>query len=171
MTSQVGPSETADTAATRAPVFRERWRAPWWYWLAALAVACAAAAAVHLGYPGPRAVLPYLVTVPLVAGSLWWLSRIEVCVTADTLYVDDAVLPRRWIASTAVLSSRDYQAALGARYNPLAFVIRRPWLRAAVLIELCDPDDPTPYWIVSSARPAELAAALSPCRPESVTRH
>ncbi len=155
---RTGPAATAPTAPDS--LFRERWRAPWWYWLAGFALACAAAAAIHLGYPGLRAFAPYLVTVSLVAGLLWWLGRIKVCVTADTLYVDDAVLPRRAIVSAAALSDEDYRVALGLHFDPLAFVVRRPWLRGAVLIRLCDPDDPTPYWIVSSARPVELAAAL-----------
>jgi hypothetical protein len=146
-------------------VFRENWTAPWWYWLAGLTLACAAAATVHLGYQGLRALVPYAVTVPLVAGSLWWLGAIEVRVTTDTFYVDDAVLPRRAIASAAALSASDYRAALGVRYDPLAFVVRRPWLNGAVLVKLCDSDDPTPYWIIGSTRPAELAAALGNEKP------
>ena len=31
-----------------------------------------------------------------------------------------------------------------------------------VLIVLDDPEDPTPYWLVSTRRPAELAALLTP---------
>ncbi|HWJ84512.1 MAG TPA: DUF3093 family protein, partial [Cellulomonas sp.] len=34
------------------------------------------------------------------------------------------------------------------------------WIHAGVRIELVDPADPTPYWIVTSRRPDELAAAL-----------
>ncbi|MGH3544468.1 MAG: DUF3093 domain-containing protein, partial [Mycobacteriales bacterium] len=149
MTTQPQPIGGTTSAHPRTEVlFRERWRTPWWFWLVGLALAAATAAAVHLGYPGPRAFAPYVATVSLVSGLLWWLGRIEVRVTADTLHVDDAVLPRRVISCVTALSTTQYQAAMGPRYDPMAFVVRRPWLRGAVLIELCDPADPTPYWII-----------------------
>jgi hypothetical protein len=37
----------------------------------------------------------------------------------------------------------------------------RGWIPGVVRVELRDPEDPTPYWIVSSRRPQELAKALS----------
>jgi hypothetical protein len=42
----------------------------------------------------------------------------------------------------------------------VAFVVQRPWVRGTVRIYLDDPDDPTPYWVVSSRRPQALLAAL-----------
>ncbi len=153
---QLRPNPTGDY-----DLFAERWRAPWWYWLAGLILAAAVAAAVHLGYPGLRAVVPYAVTVPFVIGLLWWLSRVEIRITVKALYVDDAWLAREFIADAMPLSREAYRAALGPGFDPLAFVVRRPWITKAVLITLRDPDDPTPYWIISSRRPAALAAALS----------
>ncbi|MGW9267500.1 DUF3093 family protein, partial [Gordonia terrae] len=39
-------------------------------------------------------------------------------------------------------------------------LVHRSWVKTMVLIVLDDPDDPTPYWLVSTRRPAELLAAL-----------
>ncbi|MGI8648443.1 MAG: DUF3093 domain-containing protein [Acidimicrobiales bacterium] len=150
----------ADSTEDYDLLFAERWRAPWWYWLAGLILAVAVAAAIHLGYPGLRAIAPYVVTVPLVVGLLCWLSRVEVRITVTALYVDDAELAREFIAEAMPLSREAYRAALGPGFDPLAFVVRRPWITEAVLITLCDPNDPTPYWIISSRHPAELVAAL-----------
>ena len=37
----------------------------------------------------------------------------------------------------------------------------RPYVRRGVLVRVTDPDDPTPYWLVSSRHPRTLAAALA----------
>jgi len=53
---------------------------------------------------------------------------------------------------------------LGPLADPLAFVVQRPWVPGAVQVMLDDPDDPTPYWVVSTRQPARLAAALLAAR-------
>jgi cation diffusion facilitator CzcD-associated flavoprotein CzcO len=39
-------------------------------------------------------------------------------------------------------------------------VATRSWLPLAVRVEVVDPDDDTPYWLVGTRQPRELAAAL-----------
>lgn len=38
-------------------------------------------------------------------------------------------------------------------------------MATAVRVEVLDPEDPTPYWVVSTRRPMELAASLEAIRP------
>ena len=52
-------------------------------------------------------------------------------------------------------------AALGRQLDPAAFVMHRPWVGPMALLVLDDPDDPTPYWLVSAKDPAKLLAALN----------
>ena len=42
----------------------------------------------------------------------------------------------------------------------MAFVAIRPWIGPGVQIILDDPDDPTPYWVVSTRHPRRLMAAM-----------
>ena len=51
-------------------------------------------------------------------------------------------------------------AALGRQLDPAAYVLHRPWIGPMVLVVLDDPDDPTPYWLVSSRHPGRVLAAL-----------
>ena len=37
----------------------------------------------------------------------------------------------------------------------------RPYLKRAVRVEITDPADPAPYWLVSSRHPEELAQVLT----------
>jgi hypothetical protein len=50
----------------------------------------------------------------------------------------------------------------GVDLDARAFLKIRPWVKPVVRIELDDDNDPTPYWLVSTRRPKELAAALTP---------
>ena len=44
-------------------------------------------------------------------------------------------------------------AALGRQLDPAAYVVHRAWVGPMVLLVLDDPDDPTPYWLVSCRHP------------------
>jgi Protein of unknown function (DUF3093) len=47
--------------------------------------------------------------------------------------------------------------------------VLRPYIATAVEITLNDPDDPVPYWLVSSRRPRAFAAAVNAARSSRVT--
>ena len=83
-------------------------------------------------------------------------------VTADELRAGPAVIPRRLIRAAAPLDAEETRRARGPEADARAYVLLRS-LHAgtAVLIDLADPDDPHPSWLVTSARPEALAQALS----------
>lgn len=139
----------------------ERLTVPWWWWLTTVAVAAALAAEVWLGAAGARSWAPFAIVMPPVVVGLWWLGRIRVAVVDDELRVDDARLPVRFVADAIAVDAEGRRELLGAAADPLAFVVQRPWIPTAVQVVLDDPADPTPYWLVSSRRPVELAAALT----------
>ena len=49
---------------------------------------------------------------------------------------------------------------LGPALDARAHVCLRTWIGTAIRVEVTDPLDPTPYWIVSTRRPGALAAAV-----------
>jgi len=138
----------------------ERLRLPLWWWPAGLAAGGLLAAEIHLGYPGLRSWAPYVAVLPLVSAVLWRLGRIRIRIDDAELWVDDAHLPLRHVAGVDPLLGEAARAALGPDLHALAFVVHRPWVPGAVKVTLDDPDDPTPYWIVSSRHPERLAAVL-----------
>jgi hypothetical protein len=50
--------------------------------------------------------------------------------------------------------------ARGIRLDARAYLCIRGWLPAGARVILDDPEDPTPYWLVSSRRPEALARAV-----------
>jgi len=156
--SDVGPGDGVD--------HDERLTVPWWWWPPALLVAVLMAAELHMGYPGVRSWLPYVLLLPLAAAVLIWLGRVRVEVgappggSARELRAGTARLPVSSIGRVDVVTGEAKREALGPRLDPQAFVLHRPWVGPIVRIEVLDPDDPTPYWVISTRRPEQLLAAL-----------
>lgn len=142
------------------PDFTERLAVPWWWWPLGAAIATLLAAEVHLGQPGLRAWLPYLLTVPLAPVVLVWLGRHRVRVAVGELHVGPAHLPLRHVGQVTPVPARDKRRVLGPELDPAAFVLHRPWIGPAVRVELTDPEDPTPYWLFSVRRCEQLTELL-----------
>lgn len=152
------PTPAARTTAP--PRHRERLRLSWWTWLPTLLVDAIVAIEFTLGFASIPIWLPFAVVIPLTVAGLLWVSRIGITVTDDELLVDDARLPVSVIADVVALDAGGKREALGVGSHPLAFVIQRPWIGPAVQVLLDDPADPTPYWLISTRHPVELATAL-----------
>ena len=159
--SDAGPGDGAD--------YDERLTVPWWWWPPALLIAVLLAAELHMGYPGVRSWLPYVLLLPLAAAVLIWLGRVRVGVGTPSGGAERAVrelragvahLPVSLVGRVDVVTGEAKREALGPQLDPQAFVLHRPWVGPAVRIEVLDPDDPTPYWVISTRRPQELLAAL-----------
>lgn len=103
----------------------------------------------------------------LVAGiqslQTWTLSKsaFVIKVTPSEVMVGPATLPRWAIGEVVVLDRGELRATLGVNADPAAWLMVRPWTKAAVKIALNDPHDPHPYWVVGTRRPRELAAQLA----------
>lgn len=158
------PSAHPDVRDAGAAAYRERLTVPWWTWPVALALAAFLAAEVFLGAPTALVWVPYAILVPATAWGLLALGRNVVRVAAGELYVDDAHLPVTYVTEVNVLDPDAKRALLGPVASRYAFIVQRPWIAGAVRVVIDDPADPTPYWIVSSRRPAKLAAAIIAAR-------
>ncbi len=161
----------SDTRATTQTVrYRERLRLPLWFWLPGLGLAALIATEVNMGVEGMPEWLPFAVLLPAAAAALMWAGRAEIRVVADEttgdarpaveLWAGQAHLPVSVIARSAEVPRSAKSAALGRQLDPAAFVLHKAWVGPMVLIVLDDPDDPTPYWLVSCRHPDRVLAAL-----------
>lgn len=155
-------------AATQTLRYRERLRVPWWWWPPGLAVAALIALEADQGIESVPKWLAYALLLPVAAAVLVWLGRVDVRVVssstddgADTeLWVGGAHLPVSVISRSAPVPRSAKSAALGRQLDPAAYVVHRAWIGPMILVVLDDPDDPTPYWLVSCRRPDLVLAAL-----------
>jgi hypothetical protein len=143
----------SDTRATSQSVrYRERLSVPWWWWPPGLGLA---------GLPNWA---PFAVLLPVAAVVLLWFGKTDVRVVGGSgeteLCVAAAHLPVSVIARSAEVPKSAKSAALGRQLDPAAYVVHRAWVGPMVLLVLDDPDDPTPYWLVSCRHPDRVLAAL-----------
>jgi hypothetical protein len=143
---------------------------PWWWWPPALGLAVLFAAEVFMGAPTPLAWVPYVVLLSGVTAGLITLSRIRVSVADGVFHVDDAQIPVTYLTEINILEGESKRQVLGALADPMAFVVQRPWVGRAVRLVLDDPDDPTPYWVVSTRHPEKLATAIVAARQRAGAR-
>lgn len=137
---------------------------PLWWWLPGLSVAALIALEVNQGVQALPAWLPYAVLLPVAAVVLVGLGRTELRVVGEDdeteLWVGNAHLPASVVARTAEVPRSAKSAALGRQLDPAAYVVHKGWVGPMVLLVLEDPDDPTPYWLISAKHPDKVLAAL-----------
>jgi hypothetical protein len=145
-------------------LFRERLTVSWWVWPACLLASVFLGIEVTMGAPQLQIPEVYAGFMVLVLAALFLMSRVRIRVESGLdgtqLRVDDARLPVSAMGSVSVVDGEERRRLLGLDAEPLAFVIQRPWIAGGVRIDLDDPADPTPYWFVSTRRPAQLAEIL-----------
>nr|ABP46405.1 putative conserved alanine rich transmembrane protein [Mycolicibacterium gilvum PYR-GCK] len=156
----------SDTRATARTVrYRERLWVPLWWWLPGLGLAALIALEVDQGVRAVPDWLPYAVLLPVAAVVLIGLGRTEVQVVGDEgnteLWVGNAHLPASVVTRSAVVPRSAKSAALGRQLDPAAYVVHKTWVGPLVLLVLDDPDDPTPYWLISARHPDKVLAALN----------
>jgi len=167
-----GPQTTLDRVsgtrvAPHSVRYRERLWVPWWWWPPAFALAALIAFEINLGVRALPHWLPFATLFTAAAATLLWLGRVEIRVTAGSdvpagveLWAGEAHLPLKVIARSAEIARSAKSAALGRQLDPAAYVLHRAWVGPMVLVVLDDPDDPTPYWLVSCRHPERLLSAL-----------
>ena len=139
--------------------YRERlWPAAWIGLVAALAI--------------PASLLtfaPISVVVGGIVGVVLALGVVGIAVgTAPTITVHDGMLragsarvPLALVGETDVARGDDARLARGQQLDARAHLVLRPDISPVLRVHLTDPDDPTPYWLLSTRRPEELAAAIA----------
>lgn len=143
-------------------IYRERlWASPWVFLATALVIP-----AVLLVFLPINQTVGVITAIALYAGCvlLLVLGSPVVEVTTEHFLAGRARLP---IAYTGrVTSYRAGEATLerGQRLDARAWLLLRGWVSPVVKVELDDPHDPTPYWLVSTRRPELVAEAIAKAR-------
>jgi hypothetical protein len=156
------------------PSYAERLRVPWWAWPASIVVGAFFAMEIFLGARTGLGIAVFVAVSVACGAGLLVLGRIPVRVDSPEtdgpeLRVDDAHIPVRFVTEVNVLDAAARAALLGPLAEPNVFAIHRPWIRGAVRVVIDDPADPTPYWVISTRRPDDLARSIVAARDASAT--
>jgi len=143
-----------------APLHRERLWPSAGVWIGCCLVAAAIGLTVLAVVPPVVALAVALVAVALTAGAMTATSAV-VEVRDGELRAGEARVPVSQLGRVRVLDRERMDALRGVDADVRAYMCQRGWLRRGVVVEIVDPDDPVPYWLISSRKPERLAAALT----------
>ncbi len=106
--------------------------------------------------------------VALILSSLWWRSVIHrTSLDNEFLYVNQARIERRFLGRAEALDSVRWSKRVGVDFDPRLFHAHKFWMKSGVEVEIADPQDPHPSWLIGSKAESELAEALKPGGPNS----
>lgn len=147
--------------------YRERLSVPvaWWIIGAALVVTLFVITYVPVGSFGGAFVGGLSALILVLTFLQYGAARIEV--DGERFRAGKAVIERTYLGKVEALTGQDARDAFGRDCDPKAYLLLRSYAPGAVRVEVTDPRDPAPYWVVATRHPERLAAALT---GHSVTR-
>ncbi|HEY2076215.1 MAG TPA: DUF3093 domain-containing protein [Streptosporangiaceae bacterium] len=145
--------------------YRERLFAPPLWWVVGMITMLTFGAIVWTGFDLLITLAVFGTLIVITAAFLLNWGRAVIEVTAGELRAGDATLPLAMSGEVQALSEAQTRALIGPRADPTAHILIRPYLRYAVYIEVKGPDPASPYWLIATRHPAELAAAIESSRP------
>jgi hypothetical protein len=152
-------------------VYREPLRVPSWWYAIGVGIAVIIAAEFHISGINLIDWIAFGVLVPLSIVILWSLGRGQLLITTGAdgqlssgeLRVRGAHIPLNDLSGAVELDATTLRRVVGREGDPAAFISIRPWIGPGVQLWLDDPEDPTPYWVLSSRRPRAIVDLVRSC--------
>ncbi|ANP74842.1 MULTISPECIES: DUF3093 domain-containing protein [Cryobacterium] len=88
------------------------------------------------------------------------LASPTIAVTDSYLIAGPARLPIEHIGTPQVFLAEQATLERGQRLDARAWLLLRGWVSPVIKIPLTDPEDPAPYWLLSTRHPQRVADAL-----------
>jgi hypothetical protein len=130
----------------------------WWVLGAGFALTMLLAIGFYLGLAWGIGVA---VACLAAAAALFAYADLVIVVDPQTIRIGRAEIDHGYISGCRALDAEATRRRGGVEADARAHLVLRPYVATAVEITLADAADPVPYWLVSSRRPQELAAALT----------
>ncbi|CAN5211047.1 DUF3093 domain-containing protein [soil metagenome] len=146
-------------------LYRERlWASAWWFISTALVIPAA-----FLVFLPINVFIGAVVAVGLYAAIVVGLVLASpiVEVTTEAFVAGRARLPIEYIGTVAGFLAEDAALERGQRLDARAWLLIRGWVAPVVTVAVTDPEDPTPYWVVSTRRPGAVVAAVADAKKRS----
>jgi hypothetical protein len=84
----------------------------------------------------------------------------KIQVSIEELRVGKVVISRNLIDQPQVITKAEIFMERGPKLDPAAHKVFQGSVKTAIKIPIADPEDPTPYWLISTRNPNELARLL-----------
>jgi len=143
-----------------SPIFQEKLSWSWWLWCFAIFMAASLSLAVWAAIGNQAALTISVIQIALLILAARQ-SSLTITVTKGWLLVGPAAIERAFIHNFKALEFKEYKRIRGVDADPASYLQIRFWVNSAIKIDLRDPKDKTPYWLISTNRANELAKLLN----------
>ncbi|WP_210441039.1 DUF3093 domain-containing protein [Nocardioides xinjiangensis] len=146
--------------------YAERLTVPLRWWAQGTMLVASLWLAVLVAVPESQVVV-WAVTAAAFAALVTFLvgyGNVRVAVEGDTFHAGRAHVPLRHVGEVTALDAEAVRRLAGVDADARAHLVLRPYLKRGVRVDIVDPTDPTPYWLVSCRRPDALVSALEATR-------
>jgi len=140
--------------------YDERLGVPLRWWVQGVMLVATLWLALVVALPGTLAWVCSGIALALLAALLLSYGSPHVTVRNGWFRAGRARIEAVHLGAVDALDAEETRRVAGPEADARAYLLLRPYLKRAVRVEITDPADPTPYWLVSSRRPDELARAV-----------
>ncbi|MDP3891225.1 DUF3093 domain-containing protein [Nocardioides sp.] len=141
--------------------FSERLRVPFHWWILGGLFVASFWVAMVVAIPAAAAWGITAALMAMLASGLSSYGGARIIVEDGWLQAGRTRIDVKFVGPVLALDKRAARELSGRLADARAFLLVRPYLPCAVRIEIDDPEDPTPYWMVGSRHPALLVDALN----------
>jgi hypothetical protein len=142
--------------------YAERLTVPLRWWVQGTMMVATLWLAVVVAMPVLAAAIVALVAGGLLAAVLLSYGSARIQVAGGEFQAGRAHIPTAYVGSVTPLDAEATRLIAGRDADARAYLLLRPYLKRSVRVEITDPADPTPYWLIATRHPTQLAAALAP---------
>jgi hypothetical protein len=140
--------------------YDERLGVPLRWWVQGVMLVATLWLALVVALPGAVAWLCTGVALALLAALLVSYGSARVKVEDGWLRAGRARIEAVHLGAVEALDAGETRRVAGPAADARAYLLLRPYLKRAVRVEITDPADPAPYWLLSTRHPDELAKAV-----------
>jgi hypothetical protein len=159
-----GQWQACPVTSPSTPEYDERLHVPLRWWVQATMFLASIWLAFVVALPLAVAWAATLVLCAVVVGLFLSYGSARVTVREGHLHAGRARIPVTLLGAPEPLDAEATRRLAGRDADVRAYLLLRPYTKRSVRMDVLDPVDPTPYWLVSTRRPASLVAALNSAR-------
>lgn len=140
-------------------VFKEVIRPPFWLILFLYSMLYSFVFALWAAFDDSVALMGFIVLTLLGLGVIHSIT-VTIAIADGELRIRRAHIPLSYLGEAKALNREEFMRARTRDADPAAYFALIFWISEGVKVSVNDERDPTPYWLISTRRGADLIAAL-----------
>ena len=144
---------------SRKPLFKEVIRPPFWLIAFMYFMLFSLVLAVWAALGNNAAINAFAISIVIGAVAIH-LGTSTITVDGGELRIKKAHIPIEYLGASEIIGKKDFSFARTRGADPAAYFATTFWISQGITVEVTDERDPTPYWLISTRKASELAAAL-----------